>query len=129
MTIGDILPSVSAQMIADSITGLGSYITTYFRTNDTQLKHTSNKAWNDPINGDAKGMFRIYYQNVHGVPRDDVALVQDLQVLVEFDIGCFCLSETNLDWNRQADYLARQRKTWKHSTTSFASIDMESSSD
>jgi hypothetical protein len=115
MMIGDILPSVSAQRIADSITGLGSFITTYFRTNNTQLKHTSNKTWNDPINGEAKGMFQIYYQNVHGVPRDDVALAQDLQVLAEFDIGCFCLSETNLDWNRpyvQADYLARQRKKW-----------------
>jgi hypothetical protein len=77
-------------------------------------------------------MFQIYYQDVHGVPRDDIDLAQDLQVLAEFDIGCFCLSETNLDWNRpyvQADYLARQRKTWKHSATSFLSIDMESSSD
>jgi hypothetical protein len=132
MTIGDILPSVSARRIADSITGLGSYITMYFRTNSTQLKHTSNKAWNDSNNGNAKGMFWIYYQNVHGVPQDDVDLAQDLQVLVEFDIGCFCLSETNLDWNRpyvQADYLVRQRKTWKPSTTSFSSIDMESSSD
>jgi hypothetical protein len=108
---GDILPSVSAQGIADSISGLGSYITMYFRTNATPLKHMSNKAWKDPINGDAKGMFQIYYQNVHGVPRDDIDLAQDLQVLVEFDIGCFCLSETNLDWNRpyvRVDYLARQ---------------------
>jgi hypothetical protein len=96
------------------------------------LKHTPNKGWNDPINGDVNGMFRIFYQNVHGVPRDDVVLAQDLQALEEFDIGCFCLSETNLDWNRPyvwSDFLARQWKTWKHAATSFSSIDMKSSSD
>lgn len=77
-------------------------------------------------------MFWVYYQNVHGVSRDDVTLAQDLQALAEFDVGCFCLSETNLDWHRpyvRSDFLARQRKTWKHAATSFLLIDMESSSD
>jgi hypothetical protein len=72
------------------------------------------------------------YQNVHGVPRDNVNLSQDLQALAEYDVGCFCLSETNLDWNRphvRSDYLARQQKTWTYSATSFSLIDMESSSD
>jgi hypothetical protein len=32
-----------------------------------------------------------------GNPRDDVNLSQDLQALAEYDVGCFCLSETNLD--------------------------------
>jgi hypothetical protein len=42
------------------------------------------------------------------------------------------LSETNLDWNRpyvKSEYLSRQQKIWKHSATSFSTIDMESSSD
>jgi hypothetical protein len=132
MAIGDILPTVSVQGITKSVAGLGSYISTYFSTNAAPLKHMPYKAWNDPINVDVNGMFWIHYQNVHGVPRDDVALAQDLQALAEFDIGCFCLSETNLDWNRpyvQSDFLARQWKTWKHAATSFLSIDIESSSD
>lgn len=115
-----------------SVSGLGSYITSYFGSTAAPPEHTSNKAWNEPINGDAKGMFRVYYQNVHGVSRDDVTLAQDLQALAEFDVGCFCLSETNLDWHRpyvRSDFLARQRKTWNHAATSFSSIDMESSSD
>jgi hypothetical protein len=69
---------------------------------------------------------------VHGVPQNDVDLAQDLEVLSKLDIGCYCLSEMNLDWNRsyiKSDFLARQRKTWKHAATSFASIDMKSSSD
>jgi hypothetical protein len=75
---GDILPSVSAQGIADSISGLGSYITTFFRTNATPLKHMSNKAWNNPINGDARGMFQINYHNMHRVPLDDIDFAQNL---------------------------------------------------
>jgi hypothetical protein len=68
MAIGDILPTVSFQGITESISGLGSYILIYFRTNAAPLEYMPNKAWNDPIDGDANGMFRIYYQNVHGVP-------------------------------------------------------------
>jgi hypothetical protein len=59
-------------------------------------------------------------------------LSQDLQALVEYDVGCFCLLETNLDWNRpyvQSEYLARQQKMWKYSATSFCLIDMEPSLD
>jgi hypothetical protein len=73
-----------------------------------RLKHNqkkNNRTWNEPINQDAKGLFRMYYQNVN--------LSQDLQALVEYDVGCFCLLETNLDWNRpyvQSEYLARQQK-------------------
>jgi hypothetical protein len=101
-----------------------------------RLKHNRNikfnRAWNEPINQDAKGLFRLYYQNVHGIPCDDVNLLQDLQALAEYDVSCFCLSETNLDWNQTyvwSEYLARQRKMWKYSATSFSSIDMESSLD
>jgi hypothetical protein len=53
----------------------------------------------------------MYYQTVHGVPHDNVSLSQDLQALAEYDVGCFCLLETNLDWNRpyvQSEYLGRQ---------------------
>jgi hypothetical protein len=74
----------------------------------------------------------LYYQNVHGGPRDNVNLSQDLQALAEYDVGCFCLSETNLDWNQSyvwSEYLSRQQKMWKYSATSFSLIDMESSSD
>jgi hypothetical protein len=53
----------------------------------------------DPINGDTNGAFQVYYQNVHGIHRDNVSLSQDLQAFAEYDVGCFCLSETNLDWH------------------------------
>ena len=135
MAIGDnLLPlvSVSVRGLAQSAAGLGTYISSYFESTTTTPQYTSNRALNDPINNDAKGMFRVYYQNVHGVPRDDATLGQDLEALAACDVGCLCLSETNLDWNRsyvKFDFLSRQRKTWKHAATSFASIDMESSSD
>lgn len=48
-------------------------------------------------------MFRVCYQNVHGVPRDDVTLAQDLQALDAFEVakvGCLCFSEMKLGWNR-----------------------------
>jgi hypothetical protein len=38
-----------------------------------------------------KGMFRVYYQNVHGVPRVDATLGQDLEVLVAYDVRCLSL--------------------------------------
>lgn len=129
MAIGEVLQSTS---VRDSVSGLSSYITSYFTSTAPQTQFTPNRSWNDTINSDADGMFRVYYQNVHGVARDDVSLAQDLQALAEFDVGCFCLSETNLDWNRlyvKYDFLSRQRKTWKHAATSFSSIEMESSSD
>ena len=112
--------------------GLRSLISSFFESTEAQPEYKNNRAWNEPINQDAKGLFCVYYQNVHGIPRDDVNLSQDLQALAEYDVGCFCLSETNLDWNRpyvRSEYLSRQRKTWKYSATSFSSIDMESSSD
>jgi hypothetical protein len=67
-----------------------------------QLTHHQNinqneQGSNDPINGNANGSFHVYYQNVHGIPWEDVNLSQDLQTLAEYDVGCFCLSETNLD--------------------------------
>jgi hypothetical protein len=99
---------------------------------EEQLEYKDNQAWNDLINGDAKGLFWVYYQNVHGVPCNDVHLLQDLQALAKNDVSCFCLSETNLDWNRpyvQSEYLARQQKTWVYSATSFSLINMESSLD
>ncbi len=111
--------------------GMGSYIMSFFGRTAAPQEHTSNKAWSEPINGDARGFFQVYYQNVHGITHDDITHAQDLQALSEYDVGCLCLSETNLDWHRpyvQYDFLARQQKTWQHAATSFSSIDMESSS-
>jgi hypothetical protein len=107
--------TVSAQSVHEHYSGLQSYITSFFDSTEAQPEYKSNKVWQDPINRDANGAFRVYYQNVHGIPRDDVSLSQDLQALAEYDVGCFCLSETNLDWHCpyiRLDYLARQRKTW-----------------
>jgi hypothetical protein len=132
MAIGNTLPMVLVQGLTNSVSGLGTYISSYFAPTTEPQEYRSNSAWNDPINGDSNGLFRVYHQNVHGIPRDDVALAQDLQALAEFDIGCFCLLETNLDCQRpyvRSDFLSRQRKTWKHAATSFSSIAMESSSD
>jgi hypothetical protein len=77
-------------------------------------------------------MFWVYYQNVHGVSHDDTTVGQDLQTLAEFDVGCLCFANTNLDWNQSYvtyDFLSRQCKVWKHAATIFLSIDMETSSD
>ena len=114
MVFGVNIPTVTVQSNVNNVFGLGSNVMSYFGTNAAPQEQMSNKEWNDPINGDVNGMFRIYYQNMHGVPRDDVVLAQDLQAFEEFDIGCFCLLETNLDWNRPyvwSDFLARQWKT------------------
>jgi hypothetical protein len=133
MTFGVNIPTITVQSIVNNVSVLGSNIMSNFGMNAAPQEHTSNKAWNDPINGDADEMFWVNYQNIHGISCDDVVLAQDLQVLAEeYDIGCICLSEMNLDWHRpyvQSDYLARQHKTWKHVATSFSSIDMESSLD
>jgi hypothetical protein len=71
MALGDILQSISIRSIASNVSGLGSYISTYFKSTATQPQYKTNREWNDPINKNAKGMFRVYYQNVHGIPRDD----------------------------------------------------------
>jgi hypothetical protein len=99
MVIGVTIPVVSAQTIPERMSGLRSLISSFFESTEAQPEYKSNHAWNEPINQDAKGFFHVYYQNVHGVPHDDVNLSQDLQALAEYDVGCFCLSETNLDWN------------------------------
>ncbi len=130
MAIGVTIPAVSAQTIPARMSGLRSLISSFFESTEAQPKYKNN--WNEPINQDVKGLFCMYYQNVHGIPRNDVNLLQDLQAVVEYDVSCFCLSETNLDRNRpyiQSEYLARQRKTWKYSATSFSLINMESSLD
>jgi hypothetical protein len=132
MVIGVNNPTISVQSALEHYSGLRSYITSFFEPTEAQPEYKANKAWLDKINGDVNGAFRVYYQNVHGIPRDDVNLSQDLQALAEYDVGCFCLSETNLDWNRpyvKSKYLSRQQKIWKDSATSFSTIDMESSSD
>jgi hypothetical protein len=41
----------------------------------------TNSAWNHPINDDAAGCFQLYYQNLHGVPQDEVTLDHDLKAL------------------------------------------------
>jgi hypothetical protein len=115
-------------MIRDEVSNGLSFITSFFASIEPQPQYS----WNNPINGNLEGMFRVYYQNIHGILRDDVMLDQDLQALADYDVGCFCLSETNLDWKKyyvKNDYLARQWKTWTYAKTSFLSIDMESSSE
>jgi hypothetical protein len=57
-----------------------------------------NKPWNHPINGDADGNFRIYFQNPHSIPRDDVSSDHNLKALAEYDVSCYRFAETNLDW-------------------------------
>ena len=73
--------------------GIGISISSYFVSNATPQEHTSNKAWNNPSNGDANGMFQVYYKNDHGVRGDDVTLAQDLYALAELDFDCFNLRE------------------------------------
>jgi hypothetical protein len=110
MVIGVTIPAVSAQTIPARMSGLRSLISSFFESTEAQPEYKNNRAWNEPINQDAKGLFCMYYQNVHGIPHDNVNLLQDLQALAEYDVGCFCLSETNLDWNRPyvwSEYLAR----------------------
>jgi hypothetical protein len=100
MALGDILQCISVRSTPSNVSGLGSYISTYFESTATQPQYKTNREWNDHINKNANGMFPVKYQNVHGVPRDDAKLGQDLQTLASFDIGCLCFSETNLNWNR-----------------------------
>lgn len=132
MAIGDILQSISVQGIARNVSDLGSCTLSYFRMATPPPLHKANRAWNDPINGDAYGLFWVYDQNVNGVSCDDVTVAQDLQMLAEYNVRCFCLSEMYLDWNRsyvKSDYLARLHKIWRYSATLFLLIEMESSSD
>jgi hypothetical protein len=95
-------------------------------------QHRVNRKWNDPINGDADGLFWVYYQNVNGVTHDDVMVAQGSSDASQYDVGCFCLSETNLEWNQsyvKSDYLATLHKIWRYLASSFLLIEMESSSD
>jgi hypothetical protein len=113
MAIGDILQSVSVRNIVSNVSGLGSYILSYFVSTATQPQYKPNREWNNTINKDAKGMFRVYYQNVHGVSLNDTTVGQDLQTLAELNVGCLCFAETNLDWNQlyvMYNFLSRQHK-------------------
>ena len=124
-------PDHQGSILASARSGL-RYITNFFTTPEQPPQYKTNEPWNNPITDDSQGLFRIYYQNVHGIPRDNMLLDQDLRSLAEHDVGCYCLSETNLDWKRhyvRNDFLARQRKTWQYAKTAFSSIDLESSSD
>lgn len=132
MAIGAIIPTISIQDITSHVSGLGIYISSYFMRTDEPQVHSLNRTWHYPTNGNVDGNFWVYYQNVHGIPKEDNLLAQDLDTLAEYHIGCFCLLETNLDWNQpyiHSDFLARQQKTWLHAITSFLSIEMESPSD
>lgn len=51
-------------------------ITHFFQPPTTE--HRLNEAWHDPINDDAEGRFRLYFQNPHGLSRNMVSLGQDL---------------------------------------------------
>jgi hypothetical protein len=83
------IPDVSVQPIPARMLGLRSLISSFFELTEAQPEYKNNHAWNEPINQDAKGLFCLYYQNVHDIPRDDVNLLQDLQALAEYDVGCF----------------------------------------
>jgi hypothetical protein len=76
------------------MTRLLSRITRFFQPPEPEYQ--PNVAWNDPINTDAEGLFRLYFQNVHGLSRDLVTLHHDLETLRNFDVSCFCLAETNM---------------------------------
>ena len=107
-------------------------ITNFFHSTAPEPEYKHNDPWNHTINSDAEGMFRVYFQNPHGVPRDMVLLDQDLEALREYDVGCYCFAETNLDWNRpyvRNDFLHQQRKVWNYAATAFSTIDLESTSD
>jgi hypothetical protein len=78
------------------MSGLRSLISSFFESTEAQPEYKNNRAWNEPIIQDAKGLFHLYYQNVHGVPRDDVNLSQDLQALAEYDVGCFVCRKLTL---------------------------------
>jgi hypothetical protein len=94
-----------------------------------------NKAWNDPITTNANGQFRLYFQNPHGLPRDMVSLNQDLSTMQAFDVSCFCLAETNLNWHCphvKMEFLSQQRLVWKGhggAKSALSSIDLDSTSD
>jgi hypothetical protein len=132
MAIGNLLRGSLAETVVRNVPGLG-YITNYLSpTNNEPPAYKPNEPWNHSINEDADGNFHIYFQNPHGVPRDDVSLHQDLQALAEYDVSCYGFAETNLDWGQQyvcTDFLQQQWRVWKYATTSFSSIDVESSSD
>jgi hypothetical protein len=92
----------------------------------------TNSAWNHPINDDAAGCFQLYYQNLHGVRRDEVTLDNDLKALAEFNVSCYCFAEANLDWRQsyiRNAFLHCQQSIWKYANTSFSSIDIPSQSD
>ena len=110
-----------------------SRITRFFKPPEPEYQH--NTAWNDPINKDAEGLFRLYFQNVHGLSRDMVTLHQDLETLRDFDVSCFCLAEINMDWQKphvKMDFLSQQRLVWKGlggAKSAMSSIALENTSD
>jgi hypothetical protein len=58
MVIGDILQSVSVRNILSNVSGLGSYISSYFKSTATQPQYRPNREWNDPITKMQKECFR-----------------------------------------------------------------------
>jgi hypothetical protein len=89
MANGVTIPDVSIQPISARMSGLRSLISSFFESTEAQPEYKNIRAWNEPINQDAKGLFGLYYQNVHGIPCNDVNLLQDLQALAEYDVSCF----------------------------------------
>jgi hypothetical protein len=55
MVVGALVSPISMQGIVNNVAGMGSYITSFFGRTAAPQDHTSNKAWSEPINGDAKG--------------------------------------------------------------------------
>jgi hypothetical protein len=57
MAIRVTVQTASTQTSPERLAGLRSYITSFFELTEAQPECKSNKAWNDPINGDANGSF------------------------------------------------------------------------
>jgi hypothetical protein len=64
-----------------------------------------------------------------------VLLNHDLSILQDFDVGCFSLAETNLNWHRphvKMEFLGQQCSVWKGQggvKTAVSSINLDSLSD
>jgi hypothetical protein len=131
MANGVTIPDVSVQPIPARMLGLRSLIWSFFESTEAQPEYKNNCAWNEPINQDAKGLFCLYYQNVHGIPRDDVNLSKIYRLLLNTMSVVFVCQKLTLTGTDPTSGLNiyQDNETWKYSATSFSLIDMESSLD
>jgi hypothetical protein len=57
MATGVTIPGIAAPTTPEGMSGLRSLILSFFALTEEQLEYKDNQAWNDLINGDAKGLF------------------------------------------------------------------------